>query len=333
MRISSVSSSLDLWRHIELAIRAIAFSLLLALAASPAWADRPSLRDLKWIHADADAIAAITRAPAECLAVPSNPDRARRVQLGRVAFRSPVLLGGVAARIGLSCDSCHRNGHDNPVFFVAGVSGDPGTADVTGSVFSTNRDDQRRNPVSIPSLVDAAAHPPFGTLVPAPDLPTFLHTAIVDEFMGRPPPPAVLEGITSYLGALRSSACPSPAITKITFDSDARALLETFDVVIAAVERHDSRTAEFALLALRAALGRVYERFPEALADRERLVELSMSLSRVRQRLEDGNGTELPRMLAAERAQLGEVIGVLRTKANESYYDPEVLRRVFDSDR
>ncbi len=305
----------------------------MAVSAS---ADRPGLRELKWIHPDTDprvTITAMTRAPAECLTLPSDPEKARSLRLGRVAFRTPVLLGGVAARIGLSCDHCHRNGHGNPNFFIAGVSGDPGTADVTGSVFSTHRDDRRSNPVPIPSLLDVATHPPFGTVLPAPDLPTFLHAAIVDEFMGQPPPPAVLNGLDAYLRALSSSACPSPAVTAITFDADAHELLETLDVVIEAVEENDLAVSEFALLALRSALGRVHERFPEAVAERDRLVESSLSLSQIQSRLGSGSKAELVQMLSAERVRLMDVVSALRMKADQSFYEPDVLRRAFELTR
>jgi hypothetical protein len=321
-------------RQIEIGARRIAFAVLaLAFSTRPAIADRPPLDDLKWVHSDTDPVLAMTHAPAECLAVPPDVDRARLIQLGRVAFRSPVLLGGVAARIGLSCDSCHRNGHDNPAFFIAGVSGEPGTADVTGSVFSSGRDDQRRNPVPIPSLVDAAAHPPFGTVMPAPDLRTFLIAAITVEFQGQPPPPSILDGIAAYLGALESSACPSPTMMTVTFDAEARALLETVDVIVAALDRHDDAAAEFALLSLRAAIGRVYARFPADLLAREGLVELSSSLSRLRMRLEEAENAEVIRMLAAERERLEGVLGVLGKKTSASYYDAVILRRALEAPR
>ncbi|MGF7473737.1 hypothetical protein WFJ45_23635, partial [Salmonella enterica subsp. enterica serovar Minnesota] len=71
-------------------------------------------------------------------------------RIGRAAFNSPLLLGGQAARAGLSCASCHRNGRGNPDFHFPGISGAPGTADVTASLLSSHRGDGQFNPKPIP---------------------------------------------------------------------------------------------------------------------------------------------------------------------------------------
>jgi len=174
-----------------------------------------ALDDLKWTDRRADRGAALTRAPSECVARPPDPSRAAWIALGRIAFRSPILLGGVAARSGMRCDTCHRNGHGNPAFFIDGVSSESGTADVTGSLFSRSRDDGVSNPVPIPSLVDAASNPPFGSVAPKADLRDFLIAVVVDEFQGPLPPSAVTEGLLAYLGALRSTACPAHAVEAV----------------------------------------------------------------------------------------------------------------------
>jgi hypothetical protein len=287
--------------------------------------------DLKWIHPDADAVEILTRVRAECLVTPRDVERARLVRLGRVAFRSPALLGGLAARVGMSCDSCHRNGHDNPVFYFAGVSGDPGTADVTGSVFSTTRDDGIINPVVIPSLVDRASAPPFGTTVPASDLRTFLHAAIVDEFQGELPPKAVTEGVLAYMESLQSGGCPTERSEAVTFDADTRELLGTLGVVVEALEQDNLRAAMFALTSSRAALERVYRRFPEHVSAREGLVDASRSLSSLREELEQQGMPETLASLEAERMRLETVLRKLATQVDDSYYDPRVLRRVLES--
>jgi hypothetical protein len=287
--------------------------------------------DLKWIHPDADAVEILTRVRAECLVTPRDAERARLVRLGRVAFRSPALLGGLAARVGMSCDSCHRNGHDNPVFYLAGVSGDPGTADVTGSVFSTTREDGIINPVVIPSLVDRASAPPFGTTVPASDLRTFLHTAIVDEFQGEPPPKAVSEGVLAYLESLQSGGCPAERSEAVTFDADTRELLETLGVVVETLEQDNLRAAMFALTSSRAALERVYRRFPERVSAREGLVDSSMALSSLREELEEQGVSKTLASLEEERLRLEAVLRKLATQVDGSYYDPRVLRSVLES--
>jgi hypothetical protein len=305
-------------------------------SASLGWAagERPALDELKWLEPGADATAFLTTAPAECLAMPEALESAGQVRLGRIAFRSPVLLGGIAGRVGLSCDSCHRNGHGNPHFFVVGVSGAPGTADVTGSVFSTTRDDHVNNPVEIPSLVDAAAHPPFGTVVPAKDLSTFLHHAIIDEFQGQTPPRRVLDGLADYLRLLERSACPgkgASAVSKITFEADARRLLEMMDTLSEVVAHADVATSDFVLLSLRSALGRVYHRFPAAISERDALIQASRSLSRLRPLFPETDPARMRSEVAIERARLEKALDGLRPKETRSFYDASVLSRALES--
>ena len=116
----------------------LAGAALLALGAA---AVEPPLRALRWLAAGADPVAAATREPAECLRPTQDRDQTWRIEVGRAAFRSPLLLGGQASRAGLSCESCHLAGRDNPRFHFAGLSGAPGTADVTASLFSSHRGD------------------------------------------------------------------------------------------------------------------------------------------------------------------------------------------------
>lgn len=283
--------------------------------------------DLQWIHPDADAVAALTLAPAECFIDPVEPERARLARLGRVAFRSPILLGGLAGRVGLSCDSCHRNGHDNPDFHITGVSGEPGTADVTGSVFSTQREDGQHNPVPIPTLVDSGSTAPFGSVLSAADLKTFVHVAIVEEFQGEPPPRPVVEGMVAYIEGLQSAGCPTPLESRVSFEGDADALLETLDVVSESFDSGDRRASEFALLSLRAALERLYRRFPAQVLDREELVERSRALSQLRVRFDDTRPSEWLALLAVERTRLESTLRLLRGQVDVSYYEPTVLRR------
>src|SRR5207237_7778539 len=96
----------------------------------------PPIRAMRWVPAGADPARAFATQPTECLRVPKDPDAALAVEVGRAAFRTPVLLGGQAARAGITCETCHRSGRANPDFQFPGASGDPGTADVTLSLFS-----------------------------------------------------------------------------------------------------------------------------------------------------------------------------------------------------
>ncbi len=304
----------------------------LASSSAAAGDDTIFLDDLKWIDPAANRLAALTRAPSECLVRPSDPELASLIALGRIAFRSPVLLGGIAARSGMSCNTCHRNGHDNPTFFVAGVSGEAGTVDVTGGLFSRTRDDGDFNPVPIPSLVDAASKPSFGSVVPKDDLRAFLMAVVMDEFQGQRPSDAVTEGLLAYLKALRSSACPTPADGPaeepaeeiVSLARDALDLETVYDTILWGLKRRDVPTADFALLALRAALGRIHQRFSTNERAADGLLEVSRALTAIRSMLET-RPVEASQALGQTRDALRRVIRDLHGRSSKSFYNPEFL--------
>ena len=229
---------------------------LLLLAVPAAAADLP-LRALRWFGPEVDRVAVLTTAPAECLAMPTSPMAQAQVEIGRAAFRSPLLLGGQAARAGLACESCHRNGRGNPDFRFPGISGAAGTADVTSSLFSKKRGDGVTNPKPIPDL---ASDP--RKITPA-QMRAFVEGLVVDEFDGAQPPAAVLDGLVAYVGALRSGACTAAkvTITATTVAGDARRAVAAARGALAS---GDDSTAAVLLLAARAQLGLLNERYAGA---------------------------------------------------------------------
>ena len=58
--------------------------------------------------------------------------RSYLLNLGDLLFSSPAIFGGVARQAGISCETCHQQGHNNPKLFVPGLSSRPGTFDTTG---------------------------------------------------------------------------------------------------------------------------------------------------------------------------------------------------------
>jgi hypothetical protein len=287
--------------------------------------------DLKWLDHKADLVAELTRLPAECVEDESEPTRVILLELGRIAFRSPMLLGGLAARSGMSCDTCHPNGHARPTFFIEGVSAASGSADVTAGIFSQNRDDGEFNPVPIPSLVDVGSKSSFGRMAPKDDLDDFLHAVIVDEFQGQVPSPNVKKGLLVYLTALRSSACPTPAYEKIDLERAIRNVESSLDVLEWALVVDDTPSAVFVLIALKSALGRIYQRFPGKESEREELIEVSRSLSQLRSTLANRPGDARPAATQA-RVELVRVLDALRESSKRSYYDAEFLRRRLNAD-
>lgn len=250
----------------------VAAPLVLAAAA----AAQPPISEAAWLSPDADMVAFLTTAPAECLAAPKEDEARYRVALGRVAFRSPFLLGGQAARGRLSCSACHVNGRSNADFYVEGLSSAPGTADVTSSIFSKVRDDRTLNARPIPDLVDRAARAKS-----AHRIGDFIESAVVDEFQGAPPPRAVIDGLVAYVSALQSSACEDATVRQ-TPRRDMRHVSRALAVADEALARGDAAVADFALLSAQGELGRIAERYPNSPQIRAALAGLARQVARAR---------------------------------------------------
>ncbi len=179
---------------------------------------------------------------------------------GRAAFRTPMLLGGQAARAGLSCASCHRNGRDNQDFFLMGLSSPPGTADVTSSLMSKSRGDALFNPKLIPDLADGAATQKISRDARSGDLERFLTGQIVEEFDGHAPPPRVLAGLAAYVRATRRDACPGGGDEPVTVSAH----LDDAEAATNAARDTDAATARLMLSSARWTLGRIDERYTAA---------------------------------------------------------------------
>jgi hypothetical protein len=222
-------------------------------------ADEPAqvpIRDVRWLAAGVP-IERVNQLPPECYRAPADVKKRRSAEIGRVAFRAPLLLGGQAARVGLSCSSCHRNGRTNPDFHFPGVSGAPGTADVTTSILSSHRGDGTFNPKPIPDL----AGDPLKRIVsrdPAKqDLTKFIHGLITKEFDGAEPPTKVLDGIANYVRAIAAPNCGTRDL-----EVTAASLLTDVDTALKlARDESDPATARLLIGAARSNLGRIDERF------------------------------------------------------------------------
>ena len=146
---------------------------------------------MRWLAPGVDASQALTHRPTECLGAPPDAETAYQVEVGRAAFRTPLLLGGQAARAGIACETCHRNGRTNPDFDFPGLSGAPGTADVTTSVLSSHRGDGIDNPKPIPNLSGPKTALKTDQDPASGKLEAFIDGIVTQEFDGAEPPPAV----------------------------------------------------------------------------------------------------------------------------------------------
>ena len=254
---------------------------LLVVCAAPALAassSRLPLAALRWTEPTL-ALDAATRQPSECLALPGDPAERARIEVGRAAFRTPLLLGGQAARLGLSCDSCHVEGRGNPAFRFPGLSGAPGTADVTAPLMSARRGDERFDPRPIPDL---AAPGKIGDAA----LGSFVHGLIVEEFDGREPPPAVLEGLVAYVRAIDTKACPARLDEPVTAAASADAAVRAVGAARERLAAGDPESARLMLGAARSMLGRLAERYADLPRPRTRLRDADAELRAFTGRLE-----------------------------------------------
>jgi hypothetical protein len=243
-------------------------TLLLAAAA-----DAPLLlREQAWT-ARGDAARDMTLAPGECLMA-----RTPGTEIGRALFRSPALLGGPAARAGLSCHACHANGRVNGRFLLPELTDRPGAADVTSEWSSQVRGDGVMNPVDIPDLVGVRQRAAFGQGRNL-SLEHFVRSVIVEEFQGEPPPAQAFDGLIAYLRSLDAKACPTDP-TPVTLASAAADVRRA----LAAAESADAATARLVLLAAQDAVGRIVERLParEFTRERRRFEALSRELGALR---------------------------------------------------
>ena len=263
---------------------------------------------------------ALTTTPPECLSPAAGPEARLAVEIGRAAFRTPTVLGGQAARAGLTCETCHRAGRDNPAFLFPGASGAPGTADVTSSLFSSHRGDGIDDPRPIPDLSGG----PSGLKVAPADLSPFIHGLITQEFDGREPPAAVLAGLTAYVRALSPSACPRAGAVPVTVAglmSDARRALAAADSLAA---RGDRPAAGVMIAAARARLGLIDERYAALPRERRRLRAADTRLAQLAQALREDR-PDARRRLADWSANSVKLEAALTRREARSLFDPNHL--------
>ncbi|MEM8919193.1 MAG: hypothetical protein AAGE37_10065 [Pseudomonadota bacterium] len=238
-------------------------------------------------------------------------------------FETPTLLGGQAAKAGLSCGSCHMNGRDNPHFQFPGVSGAPGTADVTHSFFSSNRGDGTFNPVKIPDLVKP------GKVSRAPDqqeLEKFVRALIVEEFDGEDPGEFALLALSSYIRALCDNCEKTmrPVTVQIQLDrvEQVLMLLEPGKAVVSANVQH------LLVASARHQLGLIHERYvaPDLSRQRKALKNLSFELMQLQQSLTNESGEYHPQLIEVLDgfSTLREDLVRLESR---SLYNPEKLAR------
>jgi len=292
----------------------LTIAALLLLTGAAASRQLP-IREARWLQSP-DVVADLTQQPPECLAWPSELQQQTSVAIGRALFRSPLMLGGQAARAGLSCASCHRNGRANAHFHFPGISGAPGTADVTASLMSEKRGDDIFNPKPIPDL---GGDPKTLKVKGTPKLDDFIHGLIVEEFSGPEPSAAALEALVAYVNALSPEACKSGRVW-ITLGAKLADIDTAVTLAAQAYREGDPATGRDLLAAARSNLGAIDERF--------QLIGMENARSELRKadaqlfRLEEGQIAWVDWRRDWPRRKR-----VLRSMEGQSLFNPALLRQ------
>jgi len=294
--------------------------------AMAAGASSLPIRSARWVAPGADMARQLSEKPSECLAKPQTPDLAYRVEIGRAAFNTPLLLGGQASRAGLQCESCHRGGRTNPSFFFPNVSGRPGTADVTTSVFSSHRGDGVFNPKPIPDLSGPRNLLKVSRDPKRPDLRDFIHGLVTREFDGAEPPPAVLDGLVAYVRSLEPAACPPVPMAAIRMQSVMADATRAMRAAKAALARNDAATAVLMVSSARSQLGLIYERYqsPSLAQERTALRGADLDLAAIQNNLRSGDAVAAMR-LALWPGEAAALAKKLQAGEDKSLFDPVIL--------
>ena len=298
--------------------------LIVCAALAGGFSIAPPLRALRWLAPGADGARILTERPVECLKPPASADGAYLVEVGRAAFRSPLLLGGQAARAGIDCETCHRDGRTNRNFDFPGLSGAPGTADVTSSMFSSHRGDDVDDPKPIPDLGGPKSALKVSQSPESGDLERFIHGLVTEEFDGAEPPPAVLAGLAAYVRAMSPTACPPNAIESVSAEADAHDVRRAVRAALVALKRSDSPTAVVMIEAARSLLGAIAERYAPLGEDGNALRQASLDLAAASADLRRGDpaaGAALTAWLARSEAWERK----LKADEARSYYDRKTL--------
>ena len=284
------------------------------------------IRAMRWVAPGAPVARVLREKPSECLSQPATPEVAYQVEIGRAAFNTPLILGGQASRAGLECDSCHRGGRTNPQFFFLGVSGKPGTVDVTTSLFSSHRGDGIDNPKPIPDLSGPRNRLRMSRDPQSPELKTFIHGLVTQEFDGAEPPPAVLDGLVAYVRALKPEACPKNPVQAITVQSVMGDSVRAARAASSALAHKDGPTAILMVSSARTQLGLVNERYAASglAAERAALASADLDLASI----QDGIRKARPDMaarLVVWTAQADALTAHLARYQDRSLFNPVLL--------
>jgi hypothetical protein len=245
----------------------VCLSALALAGAAPL--DITVIHAARWLSPSADVAQALGSRPTECLKATNDAEQSYAIEVGRAAFRTPLTLGGQAARVGLSCDSCHESGRSNADFYFPGVSGGPGTAS-RATLLSSHPTIGIDHPKLIPDLTQPKDRLKVDQDVATHALEPFLHGLVTGEFNGAEPPPEVLAGLSAYVRALSPAACPAASREPLHAEDYVESARRVVRTAILGLDHNDPAVAAFLVEAARGELGMIYERYDQSNADETR---------------------------------------------------------------
>lgn len=247
--------------------------------------DTPTLKAMAWLKAEHQ-LEILSSQPHICIKTES-----RDIQLGHLAFMTPQLLGGQAAKAGLSCDSCHQNGQKNIHFFMPNVSDKPGTADVSHSFFSSYRGNKIFDPVDIPDLSSTGK---ISHTSKTNELEVFISKLIIEEFNGLKPTKPILSALADYVRELKRSSCQNKQRQPVNSAQFIRNSQNAVSLASQFWATGDKETARFLIVAARHQLGIIFERYhaPQLSASRKFLLDLDQQLLTVQKAMDKHNNNK-----------------------------------------
>lgn len=300
------------WRSVRLLKYSAAIGLTCAAVAQAV--DRPLIEAMAWLD-PAQHLAALTTEPRGISAAQDQ-----QIIAGEALFHAPTLLGGQAAKAGLSCASCHENGRDNPAFLFPNVSGKPGTADVTSSFFSSHRGNAIFDPVKIPDLT---APGKISRAEDSQELEKFIRDLIVEEFNGQEPTPSVLSALADYVRSL--PADPSKDRVPVTVEGQLNSVDQALLAAKKARQSNDVKLSHLLLASARHRLGLIHERYAgKRLAQqRSAIIAASRELGALQNIRESATFIEALEQWNNDFQKTKELVS---EKQHLSLYDPAILK-------
>lgn len=324
-------------RHRRFVI-AVAGALAALSTTALAEASLVPLREVSWLS-DEGRIEALTQEPDVSVdrlveeavsqpfgqAYPNSASLEGDIRVGAALFKTPLLLGGQAAKLGISCHSCHSNGRRNPHFIFPAISDAPGTADTTHSFFSETLGNGVFDPSPIPDLALAGKvdHDPKSG-----ELERFLETLVVDEFAAPQPDTAVISALAAYVRALRlSGGSSSQEMLPRSAARDWEEAKAMVQMAQARAAQRQSNVARLLLAGARNQLAIIHERLlPEKhTSQRQWLVSQSRVLGKQQDQLNSGAKHQAP-FAPAWTNGLASTPS-FQTLQSESLYDRTMLRK------